>query len=50
LIRSIKGLIDVVAFLFFVFLLFGVIGLQWFNGAVHFSCRVGTPVEGDTYW
>jgi hypothetical protein len=43
LIRSVKGLLNVLIFLFFVFALFSVVGLQWFSGTIYYTCRVGEP-------
>jgi len=48
LFASIKGLLNVGVFLLFIMLLFGVVGLHWFQGAMHYTCRVGLPTN--TTW
>ena len=51
LIRSVYGLFNVIAFLCAIFLLFGVVGLQWFHGSMHYACRVGqSPLLGEKAW
>ena len=42
LLKSVSGLVNVVIFLLFFFILFGIMGLQWFSGSVYYACRT-TP-------
>jgi hypothetical protein len=39
LVYSVKGILNVALFLIFIIFLFSVVGLQWFSGAMHYSCR-----------
>ena len=51
LISSIRGLINVSIFLGFMYGIFSVIGLQWFAGSTHYTCRVGVaPTERNATW
>ena len=51
LIDSVKGLINVLVFLCFIFMIFSIVGLQWFKGYSYYTCRVSElPIEGDTVW
>ena len=43
LIKSINGLINVVCFLAFFFLLFSIAGVRFFSNSMNYTCRVGTP-------
>lgn len=51
LVYSVKGILNVAIFLIFIIFLFSVIGLQWFAGAMHYSCREGAtpPLLGETW-
>ena len=51
LLRSLEGLTNVMIFLLAIFLVFGIIGLQWFSGGMYYACRVGDkPLPGATSW
>jgi hypothetical protein len=51
LIRSIKGLFNVLIFLTFFFAITAIFGLQWFSGSMYYTCRVGEkPIEGAKIW
>jgi hypothetical protein len=51
LIRSVVGLFNVIAFLCAIFMLFGIVGLQWFHGSMHYTCRQGqAPLLGAKSW
>ena len=48
LIKSIVGLCNVAIFLIFICLLFAIFGLQMFQGANDYTCRIGTdPIPGE---
>ena len=54
LLRSVMGLVNVSVFLLFIFILFGIMGLQWFSGSIYYACRttefpVGMP-DGSFVW
>ena len=49
LLASVKGLLNVGVFLLFILLLFGIIGLHWFQGTMHYACRVGLPTNTTWY-
>ena len=49
--RSVMGLVNVGVFLLFIFLLFGIMGLQWFSGSMYYACRVTPePIPGELVW
>lgn len=51
LLRSVMGLVNVSVFLLFIFILFGIMGLQWFSGAIFYACRTTPePLPGATVW
>ena len=51
LLRSITGLVNVAFFLLFIFILFGIMGLQWFSGSIYYACRTTeAPLPGATVW
>jgi hypothetical protein len=51
LLLSVKGFLNVIVFLGFIFVIFSSIGLQWFSGAIYYTCRVDeAPYVGDTSW
>ena len=51
LLRSVMGLVNVSVFLLFIFILFGIMGLQWFSGSIYYACRVTEePIEGALVW
>jgi len=51
LFRSLEGLSNVLIFLSFIFIIFGIIGLQLFSGSLYYSCRVGkAPIPGEKTW
>ena len=48
LIKSIKGILNVVLFLVFFFLLFSIAGVHSFSNSMNYTCRVGpAPVYGN---
>ena len=45
---SVKGFLNVIVFLMFMFVIFSSIGLQWFSGAIYYACREEiAPYVGD---
>jgi len=41
----------VAIFLLFIFMLFGIMGLQWFGDTLYYSCRVtAEPLPGALVW
>jgi hypothetical protein len=47
LLSSMKGVANVVCIIFFVLMLFAIIGLLWFSGNTHYMCRMTKePVNG----
>ena len=51
LLKSVVGLVNVAIFLLFLFVLFAIMGLQWFSGAVYYACRTTPePLPGATVW
>ena len=51
LLRSVMGLVNVSVFLLFIFILFGIMGLQWFSGSIFYACRVtSAPIPGELVW
>lgn len=51
LIASIQGVFNVCIFVFFMVLLFAIVGLHWFSGNINYTCRVGEPpVSGMGSW
>ena len=47
---AIRGLVNVVIFLTFVFTIFSILGLQWFSGFIHYQCRIGPLTLDQTHW
>ena len=51
LLRSVMGLVNVSVFLLFIFILFGIMGLQWFSGSIYYACRTtAEPLPGAKVW
>jgi len=50
LLMALRGLANVLIFLSFVFMVFSIVGLQWFSGSTHYACRVGPLQLSDTIW
>ena len=50
LLSSMPELLNVVIFLSFIFLLFGILGTQLFNGLMYNKCRLTERPVNDTYW
>ena len=50
LVQSLNELVNVGIFIGFLFVLFGIIGLQLFQGTMYNSCRLTPEPVNDTYW
>jgi hypothetical protein len=50
LLGSMPKLLNVSIFLFFIYLLFGIIGVQLFNGLMYNKCRLTPKPVNDIYW
>ena len=51
LLKSVMGLVNVTVFLLFIFVLFGIMGLQWFSGSIFYACRTTSePLPGAKVW
>ena len=48
--NAMRGLTNVLIFLTGVFIIFSILGLQWFSGAMHYQCRVGHLELNQTEW
>jgi len=48
LLESLTALANVVAFLFFIILIFAILGTQLFNGLLYNRCRISeAPIQGE---
>ena len=50
LIQSLPELGNATIFLAFIIILFGILGLQQFNGVIYYKCRLTEQPVNSTYW
>lgn len=50
LLKSLHGFFNVALFLTFIFLLFSILGLDYYSGAYYYQCRITPRPVNSTYW